>query len=79
MAQTFGSADIVRDVRAKEVAIRFGFSDPTRGNVIKTGVGICGKCTLMKAEIKYFTDDYTTHTEQFATYDAVANISYFVE
>tara|TARA_B100001057_G_C22843215_1_gene947935 strand:+ start:2632 stop:2868 length:237 start_codon:yes stop_codon:yes gene_type:complete len=29
----------------------------------------------MKAEIKYFTDDYTTHTEQFATYDAVANIS----
>tara|TARA_B100000927_G_scaffold230034_1_gene189952 strand:- start:638 stop:874 length:237 start_codon:yes stop_codon:yes gene_type:complete len=29
----------------------------------------------MKAEIKYFTDDYTTHSEQFATYDAVANIS----
>ena len=29
----------------------------------------------MKAEIKYFTDDYTTHSDQFATYDAVANIS----
>ena len=29
----------------------------------------------MKAEIKYFEDDYTTHSEQFATYDAVANIS----
>lgn len=29
----------------------------------------------MKAEIKYFVDDYTTHSEQFATVDAVANIS----
>ena len=29
----------------------------------------------MKAEIKYFVDDYTTHSEQFATFDAVANIS----
>ena len=29
----------------------------------------------MKAEIKYYTDDYSEHTEQFATMDAVANIS----
>jgi len=29
----------------------------------------------MKADIKYFTDDFTTHKEQFATMDAVANIS----
>ena len=29
----------------------------------------------MKAEIKYFTDDFTTHKDQFSTMDAVANIS----
>ena len=29
----------------------------------------------MKAEIKYYTDDFTTHKESFATMDAVANIS----
>lgn len=29
----------------------------------------------MKAEIRYYTDDYSEHKEQFATMDAVANIS----
>jgi len=29
----------------------------------------------MKAEIKYYTDDFTRHKEHFSTLDAVANIS----
>lgn len=29
----------------------------------------------MKAEIKYHTDEFTSQTEQFATMDAIANIS----